>query len=55
MSELRGSLRSSVAASTAPYGYTLTVWASGATATESLRRSSLDPSSGPARRTAGRG
>ncbi len=54
MSELRGSLRSSVAASTAPYGYTLTVWASGATA-ESLRRSSLDPSSGPARRTAGRG
>lgn len=32
MSELRNSLRSSVAASTAPYGYTLTVWASGATA-----------------------
>ena len=32
MSELRDSLRSSVAASTAPYGYTLTVWASGATA-----------------------
>ena len=32
MSELRQSLRSSVAASTAPYGYTLTIWASGAIA-----------------------
>jgi hypothetical protein len=32
MSDLRQSLRSSVAASTAPYGYTLTVWASGAIA-----------------------
>lgn len=32
MSELCQSLRSAVAASSAPYGYTLTVWASGAIA-----------------------
>lgn len=36
MSGLRRSLRSSVALSTAPYGYTLTIWACGAIGIEQL-------------------
>lgn len=40
--ELRKSLRSSIAVSTAPYGYTLTVWASGAVGIELLGKPKLD-------------
>jgi hypothetical protein len=36
MNELRESLRSSIAVSTAPYGYTLTIWGSGAVAMKPL-------------------
>jgi hypothetical protein len=41
VSGLRRSLRSSVALSTAPYGYTLTIWACGAIGIERLGRPDL--------------
>ena len=41
LAALRQSLRSSVSVSMAPYGYTLTVWGSGALAIEALGRPSV--------------